>query len=253
VNRGLQQNNYSPMGQGQQSQSGKKKNFMDNVMGENEVRLPEAVAPGIPAAQMGSSLNIGQNPNASNTMPINGSNNNPTNNPPNSSPYHPTTNSVPGTYGGQIFTGVNPVHAYEGFDFNREQNTGKSAKDAFAYLSNKAPAPPINDKAALGQWFDQYIRQGMNDLGHNVTDGGGDGFRFNNWQGDYWVDFARGAGAPGGALAWQATYANQGDVPKSAPANDLYSKYQNMLTVAPQNENSQLEELLSLLMSQGQI
>jgi len=102
-----------------------------------------------------------------------------------------------------VFQGFTPKHAMEGFDFNREQNTGKSAKDAFAYLSNQAPPPPINDKAALGQWFTDNIRPGMEALGHKVNSVEGDKFNFSNWQGDFDVDFGRGAGAEGGALAWQ--------------------------------------------------
>lgn len=100
------------------------------------------------------------------------------------------------------------VNRFEGFDFTRAQDPKKSAKDAFADLSKRAPAAPLHDKAALGGWFDQHIKPGMNALGHNVTDVQGDKFRFNNWQGDFWTDFGRGAGAPGGALAWQTEYAN---------------------------------------------
>jgi len=103
----------------------------------------------------------------------------------------------------QTFQGFRPNHAMEGFDFNREQNTGRSAKDAFAYLANQAPPPPLNDKAALAAWFNQYIRPGMDALGHRVTEVNGDTFRFSNWQGDFTVDYGRGAGAEGGALAWQ--------------------------------------------------
>ena len=107
-----------------------------------------------------------------------------------------------------VFRGFTPKHAMEGFDFAREQNTGKSAKDAFAFLSNQAPPPPLHDKAALGAWFNQHIKPGMDALGHKVSDVQGDKFRFKNWQGDYWVDYGRGAGAQGGALAWQADDAN---------------------------------------------
>jgi hypothetical protein len=91
----------------------------------------------------------------------------------------------------------------EGFDFAREQNTGKSAKDAFAFLSNNAPPPPINNKQALGAWFSQYVAPGMNALGHRIISVNGDSFTFSNWQGTFTVDFGRGAGAEGGALAWQ--------------------------------------------------
>ena len=107
-----------------------------------------------------------------------------------------------------VSRGFTPKYAMEGFDFAREQNTGKSAKDAFASLSNQAPPPPLQDKAALGAWFNQYIKPGMDALGHKVSDVQGDKFRFKNWQGDYWVDYGRGAGAQGGALAWQADDAN---------------------------------------------
>jgi len=120
--------------------------------------------------------------------------------PPAGGTRTPTTASV--------YKGFTPKYAMEGFDLQREQDTGKSAKDAFAFLANQAPPPPLNDKAKLGQWFTQYIQPGMNELGHNVSSVEGDKFRFKNWQGEYDVDFGRGAGAEGGALAWQATDAN---------------------------------------------
>ena len=62
---------------------------------------------------------------------------------------------------------LDPAHLkdhMEGFAFDRLQDPNKSAKDAFAYLSNQAPPPPIHDKAALGQWFTQYIQPGMDAL-----------------------------------------------------------------------------------------
>lgn len=96
------------------------------------------------------------------------------------------------------------VNAFEGFDFNRPQDTKKSAKDSFAAHAKTAGPAPLEDKAALGAWFNDKVRPGMQAEGHNVTAVDGDKFRFNNWQGDFWVDFGRGAGAPGGALAWQA-------------------------------------------------
>ena len=124
-----------------------------------------------------------------------------------------------------IFQGFQPKYAMEGFDTQREQNTGKSAKDAFAYLSQQAPPPPINDKAKLGEWFSTYIKPGMNDLGHNITSVEGDKFGFKNWQGDFNVDYGRGAGAEGGALAWQvddpsARLASGPYVPKQPSAAD---------------------------------
>ena len=117
-------------------------------------------------------------------------------------PTENTTNA-PGTHAPQKFQGFAPKYAMEGFDTQREQDTGKSAKDAFAYLANNAPPPPIGDKAALGAWFTQYIAPGMNALGHKVLNVVGDQVTLSNWQGTGTIDFARGAGADGGALAWQ--------------------------------------------------
>ena len=96
------------------------------------------------------------------------------------------------------FTGVSANYPFEGFNFDREQNPGKSAKDAFAYLANQAPPPPFENKAALGEWFSTYIKPGMDELGHKVLAVSGDTFTCSNWQGTGVVDFVRGA-----ALAWQ--------------------------------------------------
>lgn len=110
---------------------------------------------------------------------------------------------------------------FEGFDQSRAQDPKKSAKDSFLSYAKQAPSAPIHDKGQLGGWFDQYILPGMNADGHGVQRAQGDKFRFKNWQGDFNVDFGRGAGAPGGALAWQAEDANMGP---SAPVNHLMSQ-----------------------------
>jgi hypothetical protein len=162
------------------------------------------------------------------------------------------------------FQGFTPKHAMEGFDFAREQNPERSAKDAFAWLSNQAPPPPLADKNALMIWFNTYIQPGMQKLGHNVTDVQGDKFRFNNWQGDFWVDYGRGAGAENGALAWQADYAQGG------PANQAYNHTQRSIMGTPNgyssqpitgvprqegSQNNQMEDyyrLLAQYMGQGQ-
>lgn len=126
--------------------------------------------------------------------------------------------SAPPQVSPQVFQGFTPRYAMEGFDFNREQNTGKSAKDAFAYLANQAPPPPLNDKAALQAWAEHYIVPGMKALGHNVSNVQGDKFHLQNWQGDFDVDYGRGAGADGGALAWQVD-----DGTAQMPANASYT------------------------------
>jgi hypothetical protein len=100
------------------------------------------------------------------------------------------------------------TQTFEGFDFNRAQDPRRSAKDAFLDLSKKAPVAPIHDKNALGQWFTQHVAPGMNELGHRVSNVQGDKFRLDNWQGSFNLDYGRGAGAQGGALAWQADDAN---------------------------------------------
>jgi hypothetical protein len=145
--------------------------------------------------------NRGTTDPTSNTMPVTP----PPAAPPAQTTPPPAAPPITNTMGVQpsVYTGYTPKHAMEGFAFDREQNTGKSAKDAFAYLSNQAPPPPINDKAKLGEWFNQYIKPGMDQLGHKVNSVNGDSFNFSNWQGTFDVDYGRGAGAEGGALAWQ--------------------------------------------------
>ena len=152
---------------------------------------PEAIAAAVSGiAATPEAVAYAARPPASSTMPVGGP-----------SPVTPTTPTMPTA---QVFTGFTPTHAMEGFDTAREQNTGRSAKDAFAALANAAPSPPLEDKAALAAWFRQYIEPGMNALGHRVTRVDGDTFSFSNWQGSFDVDYGRGAGATGGALAWQA-------------------------------------------------
>ena len=99
-------------------------------------------------------------------------------------------------------------NTFEGFDFGRPQDIKKSAKDAFAHYSKLAGPAPINDKAALGAWFEQKVRPGFEGEGHKVSSVQGDKFSYGNHEGNFTVDFGRGAGADGGALAWQAEAAD---------------------------------------------
>lgn len=115
--------------------------------------------------------------------------------------------------------------AMEGFPVDRDYNTNKSAKDAFAVLANAegVPPAPIHDKQALAAWVQQYIVPGMEDQGHQISAIDGDKFHLKNWQGDFDVDYGRGAGADGGALAWQvqeptAQLSNAAYQPRSAQA-----------------------------------
>lgn len=92
---------------------------------------------------------------------------------------------------------------FEGFNFDREQNVEKSAKDAFASLASAAGAVPAT-KTEAESWFNQNIKQGMESLGHKIDWVQGDKFQFSNWQGSWVVDFVRGADGPNPAFTWLA-------------------------------------------------
>jgi hypothetical protein len=92
---------------------------------------------------------------------------------------------------------------FEGFNFEREQNPRKSAKDAFAQAVRNAPPPPGEDKQALEAWFNRYIRPQMEALGHRINWAKGDKMNFTSSQGTFTVDFLRGAGDANWAVAWQ--------------------------------------------------
>ena len=241
---GLQQNNYSPMGLGQPQQgkaSQRRAGFLGEIGYEENEPILESVSPGIPDRSVNSLVQPRQSQQ-------------PTSHAYTSvAPQAPT--GIPNSYQPQIFQGFQPRQAMEGFDFNREQNTGKSAKDAFAWLSNQAAekgfAAPLHDKSQLANWFNDHIRPGMDALGHNSTVAAGDKFRFHNWQGTFDVDFGRGAGAQGGALAWQATDANA-PLPTSAPANQIYANAQRQLTPQVQENNDDLQQILMQMMLQNQ-
>jgi hypothetical protein len=147
---------------------------------------------------------LGPTPGTNTTMPVSPSGMMPTD-PIGAITGGPATGAGKPASAIDPFTGFQPKYAMEGFDTGRLQDPNKSAKDAFAYFANQAPPPPIQDKAALGQWFEQYIRPGMDALGHKVSGVNGDSFTYGNHEGNFSVDFGRGAGAEGGALAWQAS------------------------------------------------
>ncbi len=246
-NYGLQQNNYSQMGYGQPQtgkDSAKRKGGFMSDMGYDEP-IFEATAPGIPSNNIDSTLG-----NRASGQPTSHTYGQP-------AAAQAVTAQTPQTYSPQIFQGFTPAQTMHGFDFAREQNTGKSAKDAFAFLSNEAAkqghAAPLNggSKDQYGNWFNTYIKPGFNQLGHNAQDAVGDKFRFSNWQGTYDVDFGENAGAQG-ALAWMADDANAPkQLPKTAPSNDIYQKAQQQLMATPQNSGD-LDALVAALMQQNQ-
>ena len=114
---------------------------------------------------------------------------------------------------GAAYTGFNTRgNDYSAFNTGRQQDPKKSAKDAFAMLSNQAPPPPMHDKRALNAWFKQHVQPGMDALGHKVLSSDDDGFTYTNHEGTFRVDYAQNAGAPAGSmlqrLQWGATPAD---------------------------------------------
>ena len=92
---------------------------------------------------------------------------------------------------------------FEGFDFVREQNPQRSAKDAFAKIAREVGSMPLT-KSEAETWFNTHVRTPFEALGHTVNWVQGDKFSFTNWQGTYVVDFVRGADGPDPAFWWGA-------------------------------------------------
>jgi len=109
-------------------------------------------------------------------------------------------------------TGFTPRYDYSAFNTGREQDPDQSAKDAFALISNQAPPPPFQDKRQMANWFNQYVRPGMDALGHAVSSVSEDGFTYSNHEGTFFVDFGQNSGATPGSmlqrLQWNATPAD---------------------------------------------
>jgi hypothetical protein len=144
---------------------------------------------------------------------------------------------------------------FEGFDLNRAQDKNKSAKDAFADLSKAAPTAPTQDKAALGQWFGQYIRPGMDALGHKVSGVDGDKFTYGNHEGNFSVDYGRGAGAAGGALAWQAEPADDATrarygTPAASGGGNAAPPVSHTMPVPSVGQSSLVTQILAALQEQ---
>lgn len=93
---------------------------------------------------------------------------------------------------------------FAGFDFQRAQDPSYSAKDSFAQAAHSAPTPPpVSDKAALTEWFNQYIAPAMQADGHVINWVEGDKMNFTSPQGTFTVDWVVNAGIADGKLAWQ--------------------------------------------------
>lgn len=138
---------------------------------------------------------------------------------------------------------------FEGFNFEREQNPQKSAKDAFAQAVKNAPPPPGEDKQALEVWFNQYIRPQMEALGHRINWAKGDKMNFTSPEGTFTVDFLRGAGAPGWAVAWQVEEpggASGGGGGMASGVPPMYQAFMQRLAelVSPNAGREEMEEAI---------
>lgn len=131
----------------------------------------------------------------------------------------------PGTsYPTTPYTGFTPNYDYSAFNTARQQDPRTSAKDAFAMVTNSAPAAPMNDKSKLPAWFNTYIRPGFEALGHKVLSVDQDGFVYSNQEGTFRVDYVQNAGAAGSTpgapqrFQWGATPADAATAARYAAA-----------------------------------
>lgn len=131
--------------------------------------------------------------------------------------------------------------AMEGFNLTRAQDPSFSVKDAFAAAvrSPGIPPPPGEDKAALGEWFAQYVAPSIEAQGHKVNWIDGDRVSITGPQGTGEIDWYRGAGAPGGALAWQPQDGASG--PEGEAPGDFQAAYQAFTSsgIDPNDPNMQ--------------
>jgi hypothetical protein len=101
--------------------------------------------------------------------------------------------------------GIANQGSFTGFDFNREQDRSKSAKDTFAYYGGaNAGGNAWATKDGAEDWFNQFIRPGLEDEGYKVGEVVGDTAFVHtreNPEGT-WIDFVRGADGDDPALQW---------------------------------------------------
>jgi hypothetical protein len=119
-----------------------------------------------------------------------------------------------------------PPYAMEGFDLQRAQDPSFSVKDAFAAAVRQAGEPPPGeDKVALGEWFKKYAQPFIEAQGHKVNWVEGDKVNITGPQGTGTTDWYRGAGAKGGALAWQPEDGGGGGGPMGDAPTDIAGAY----------------------------
>jgi hypothetical protein len=138
----------------------------------------------------------------------------------------PSTTATPGATG-------QPPYAMEGFDLQRAQDPSFSVKDAFAAAVRQAGEPPPGeDKAALGEWFKKYAQPFIEAQGHKVNWVEGDKVNITGPQGTGTTDWYRGAGAAGGALAWQPEDGGGGGGAAGDAPSEIAGAYEYLKSIA---------------------
>jgi hypothetical protein len=103
-------------------------------------------------------------------------------------------------------SGVANQQNFTGFNFGREHDRNKSAKDSFAHWGGQhAGAADWRTKAGAEAWFRQYVMPGMQADGFEILDVQGDKAfvrTVENPEGT-WIDFVQGADGDNPLLAWQ--------------------------------------------------
>lgn len=90
---------------------------------------------------------------------------------------------------------------FGGYNFDRVQNPEKSAKDAFGMLSKRVGWMPTTKEEAEN-WFNTYIRAGMEELGYKVHWVQGDKMQITVREGTQVIDFVGRAGGENPILQW---------------------------------------------------
>jgi hypothetical protein len=135
---------------------------------------------------------------------------------------------------------------FSGFDFSREQDTSKSAKDAFAALAQQAPPMTDTSKAGAEAWFRQHIAPGMEAAGFKVYDLQGDkawiGSR-EDPEGNVPVDWLINAGGSNVQIGWQPDGGGGGIAGGAGNAQDAYQ--QLVGSISPNASKEEMESAIA--------
>jgi hypothetical protein len=258
------------MGQGQQAQRGRRRpNFMTDVVGmEDQEPVIESVSPGIPGQYMGSALPQGSGavPNSvptSNTMPVG-----------QRAPHvpqgqytgvQPPQNNAPQNFMGQgtgwrgldttPVSGPVDYNRFQGFNLDRALagSDPNSTKDAYARFAAGITTPLAGlSKEQIDDLLTSQIDRARQ-MGLNILDVQGDKILIDAKEhGPVWTDGVADAGGKNPQWWWNPELGDAQNMPQASPANEMYSKYQQMLMPPQEDSQQELEQLIMMLM-QGQV